>query len=461
MPNDVAGSTGISLRRVLGLWDLLAYGLVFMVPIAPFGVFGQVFSTAGGMVVLAYLLGMVTMWFTAMSYAQMVVAFPMAGSVYNYASRGMSPAVGFVAGWVILLYYVLVPGLLALIAAVAMTSFVSGLPVWAWIVVFIVVNTVVNLRGLRLTAAATRWFLFGELAVLAVFVAAGVWALMHGTGRGWSSAPLFDPTRFSCPVLFAGVSLATLSFLGFDAISMLAEENRGGARQIGTAMAVALGLTGLMFAAQTWVASLLVVAPDTLIGDGDPAGTAFYHTAETVGPWLATLTSVATALAWGIANSLVAQVATSRLLFAMARDRQLPGVLARVSPRRAVPVGAVLSSAAVSLTVGIWAALRDDGIAVMSALVTFGAVCAFLVLHLVVIWHFRVRSRSRDLLRHVLAPLVGAGLLVAVAVNANLAAQRLGLVWIGLGLVVLLGLTLAGHPRQLFGMGPNERGSPG
>jgi amino acid transporter len=73
------------LRRTLGFRDLVVYGLVFMVPIAPFGIFGSVYTASGGMVALAYVIGMVAMLFTAASYAQMVKAFPLAGSVYNYA----------------------------------------------------------------------------------------------------------------------------------------------------------------------------------------------------------------------------------------------------------------------------------------------------------------------------------------------------------------------------------------
>ena len=87
------------LRRELSFTDLLAYGLVFMVPIAPFAIFGQVFNASGGMVALTYAVAMVAMLLTANSYAQMVRAFPMSGSVYNYAGRGIHPAVGFLAGW--------------------------------------------------------------------------------------------------------------------------------------------------------------------------------------------------------------------------------------------------------------------------------------------------------------------------------------------------------------------------
>ena len=134
-----------------------------------------------------------------------------------------------------------------------------------------------------------------------------------------------------------------LSFLGFDGISTLAEENRDAARSLGKSMIAALVLAGTLFIVQTWVAALLVPDPDTLIAEGDAAGTAFYDAAEVAGgAWLATLTAVATAIAWGFANSLVAQAATSRLLFAMARDRQLPAFLAKVDPKHRVPVNATL-----------------------------------------------------------------------------------------------------------------------
>src|SRR5262245_65732524 len=101
-----------------------------MVPIAPFGIFGGVFQASGGMVALAYAIGMVAMMFTALSYAQMARAFPMAGSVYTYAGRGIAPPVGFLAGWVLLLDYVPVPGPLYPLAGIAQNSLISVLPVW-------------------------------------------------------------------------------------------------------------------------------------------------------------------------------------------------------------------------------------------------------------------------------------------------------------------------------------------
>src|SRR3712207_3378028 len=97
------------LNRTLSTTDLIVYGLVFMVPIAPWAIFGVVFNEAKGMVPLVYLIGLVAMIFTALSYAQMSKAFPIAGSVYSYVGRGLHPVLGFFAGWTILLDYLLVP----------------------------------------------------------------------------------------------------------------------------------------------------------------------------------------------------------------------------------------------------------------------------------------------------------------------------------------------------------------
>jgi amino acid transporter len=464
-PPEAADTAGLEqfgyrqeLSRSLSFADLLIYGLIFMVPIAPFGIFGSVYNGSGGMVALAYVVGMVAMMFTALSYAQMVRAFPMAGSVYSYAGRGIAPPVGFLAGWVILLDYVLVPGLLYLVASVAMHSLVPALPVWLWLAAFVVLNTVVNYLGIQMTARVNRFMLIGELIVLAIFIVIGIVALASGKGAGFSMSPLYNADTFSWSVVFGAVSIAVLSFLGFDGISMLAEESRADTRQIGRAMVGALLLAGVLFIVQTWVAALLVPDAAGLLANGDPEGTAFYDAARAAGGgWLAGLTALATAIAWGFANSLVAQAATSRLLYAMARDRQLPSFLARVSPRHQIPVNATFLVAGVSLVLGVFLTTRANGITVMSTLVNFGAMTAFLVLHVSVVVHFVVRQGSRDWWRHLICPILGFVILFYVVINANIAAQRLGFAWLGVGLLILIGTTLAGRRPTLAGV--NEGGA--
>jgi amino acid transporter len=209
---------------------------------------------------------------------------------------------------------------------------------------------------------------------------------------------------------------------------------------------------------QTWIASLLVPNPGELIEKGDAEGTAFYDAAAVAGgEWLSKLTALATAIAWGFANSLVAQAATSRLLYAMARDRQLPSFLARVHPKHGVPVNATFVTAVVSLVLGLYMTQRDDGIALLSTLVNFGALTAFLVLHVSVVWHYLVRGKSKNYWSHLIAPALGFAILFYVVINAQVAAQRTAFVWLGIGLAILIFLLSTGRRADLSAIDDPER----
>lgn len=457
MSNDSVEKFGYKqeLHRALTYRDLLVYGLIFMVPIAPFGIFGGVFQGSGGMIALAYAIGMVGMMITASSYAQMSKAFPMAGSVYTYAGRGIHPNVGFLAGWVILLDYVLVPTLLYIVAAIAMNSFVTAIPVWAWLLFFIVANTFINYSGIELTAKVNKVVLVGELIVLAIFIVIGVIAVASGKGNGFSFDAFYNSDTFSIGLVLGAVSIAVLSFLGFDGISMLAEENKEKATEIGRAMVGALLLAGALFIVQTWIGAMLVPSPDKLIAEGDPAGTAFYAAAEVAGGvWLGKLTALATAIAWGFANALVAQAATSRLLYAMARDKQLPKFLAVVNKKSGSPVNATFVTGAISVALGLYMVTQreDFGLTLITTLVNFGALTAFIVLHISVIVHHKIRGGSSDNWRHLVVPIMGIVLLGFVVIKANVAAQQVGLTWAGLGIVLLLILIVSGRKPKLSGM---------
>src|SRR5258707_3353257 len=168
-----------------------------MVPIAPYSVFGFVYNDARGMVPLAYLVGLVGMFFTALSYAAMSRAFPLAGSVYTYAQRGLHEIAGFFSGWLILLDYILVPSLLYLFSAVALRPVLPGVPAWVWLALFISFNAAVNLVGIQFTARVNRYMLVFELVVLALFVVVGFIALYGGI----CACRLYLPPNYNAEVL--------------------------------------------------------------------------------------------------------------------------------------------------------------------------------------------------------------------------------------------------------------------
>jgi len=424
------------LHRALTTKDLVIYGMIFMVPIAPYSVFGFVYSDAKGMVPLAYLVGLVGMFFTAMSYASMSRAFPLAGSVYTYAQRGLHEVAGFFSGWLILLDYILIPSLLYLLSAVALRPIIPSVPAWIWLVVFISFNAAANLIGIQFTARVNRYLLVMELLVLALFVVLGLLALHAGQGAGsLTLKPVYDPHVFSFATVAGATSIAVLSFLGFDGVSTLAEESRSGKNAVGRATVLSLVLVGALFMLQTWIATDLSAGMHF-----SSAETAFYEITERAGgAWLRLITIIAVVIATAIANAMAAQAAVSRILFAMARDSKLPAILAKVHPRFKTPYVSTMAVAGISLAAGLLFAERIDDLA---RVVNFGALTGFVLLHLSVINHYLIRARSGDWLRHLVFPLIGMVIIVYVLYEMDRAAKMLGLGWIVIGAVYYLVLTL-------------------
>lgn len=418
------------LQRSLSFWDLLVYGLIFMVPIAPMGIYGQVVQTASGMVVLAYFIGLVGMVFTAFSYYRMSEAFPVAGSAYAYVQRGWDPFVGFLAGWMILLDYILVPSLLYLVSASWLTQLVPEIPTWGWVLVFVIINTFINIRGISVTNRANWALLIVELITFVVFCVAAALFVAKGVGGShFSIAPIYNPHGFSLAMVGSATSIAVLSFLGFDGISTLAEETQGGRKTVGTATVLSLIVVAFLFMILTYLAA--VAYPDFKhFPDVDAA---FYFVAQHVGgTWLSLLCLIATVISWGIADALVAQTAVSRLLYSMGRDRMLPKLLSRVHPRFHTPIVSTILVAVLSIIVT--SLLTIDN---LSRLVNFGALTTFMGLNItVVIYHF-FKKRSGRIWIHLIMPIVGFLVLLYVWLNFDRLTFYLGGIWFVVGLIVL------------------------
>ncbi|MFB8177979.1 APC family permease [Streptomyces sp. NPDC055966] len=432
------------LRRSLGFRDLVVYGLLFIAPMAPVGVFGTLDARSHGAVALVYVVATVAMGFTAFSYAQMVRVVPQAGSVFAYARVGLGREAGFVAGWMALLDYVLIPAVAYLFSGIAMNALVPQVSRWVWTVLPVVVTTLLNLWGVRAAARVGFLVLAMEIVVLVVFTVAAVAVLARdGATRGWLS-PLSDDGSqgaFALSAVIGAVSVAVLSYLGFDAIATFAEEVTGGSAKVARALLFCLALAGALFVAQTYLAALLEPTTSARLA-ADPArqGSAFYDAVDaSVGRRLHDMVAASKAIGAAFA-ALAGQAAAGRLLFAMGRDRRLPRALSRTDG--GVPRVALLCSAVITLLAAGWATRRDDGLDRLVSVVDIGALTAFTLLHASVVGYFAVRRRGPEPVgwwRHVLVPVTGAVITVAVIAEASGPAQVVGAVWLVIGLLVLVG----------------------
>ncbi|MFD3697299.1 APC family permease [Streptomyces sp. NPDC058646] len=455
-----------ALRRSLGFRDLVVYGLLFIAPMAPVGVFGTLDALSHGAVALVYLAATVAMAFTAFSYAQMVRVAPQAGSVFTYARKGLGEAPGLIAGWMAMLDYLLIPAVAYLFSGIAMNALVPEVSRWVWTALAVVVTTLLNLWGVRAAARVGFAVLVMEILVLLVFVAAAVTVLVQdGPRRGWLSPLTGDGSLgFSVAAVLGAVSVAVLSYLGFDAIASFAEEVTGGSERVARAVLSCLALAGLLFVAQSYLAALLMpVSAAELAADPAQQGPAFYTAVESsVGAWMHDLVAVSKAVGAAFA-ALAGQAAAGRLLFAMARERRLPRVLARTSA--GTPRPALLVAAAITLVAAVWAARRDDGLGHLVSVVDVGALVAFTLLHASVVGWFVVQRRegAPTWWKHLVVPVLGAAVTLAVIVGASWEAQLVGAVWLAAGLGVLFAQRGRRGPGERSGgaSGEGPAGGPG
>lgn len=282
-----------------------------------------------------------------------------------------------------------------------------------------------------------------------------------GAQRGWLS-PLTGDSGFSTTAVIGAVSVAVLSYLGFDAIASFAEEVTGGSAKVARAVLLCLVMAGALFVAQSYLAALLEpVSSAELAADPAAQGSAFYDAVDaSVGNWLHDLVAASKAVGAAFA-ALAGQAAAGRLVFAMARERRLPSFLARIDVKSGVPRVAVLCAAVVTLVAAVWAARRDDGLDHLVSVVNIGALTAFVLLHASVVGWFVVRRMEGvpSWWRHLVVPVLGAAALVAVIVEATTSAQVVGACWLAVGLVVVAvqGGRRTGGGEESMGRGGGTR----
>ena len=423
------------LNRALKFRHLLAYGMVFMVPIAPMGIYGFVVGPGLGMVPLIYIVGIVAMTFTALSYRWMSQEFPITGSVYSYVQRGLNAHIGFLAGWMIIADYLLIPALLYGFTGVWLNALVPSVPIWVFILIFAAINTFVTARGITVTAE-TNWVLLAiEMVTLVIFLVIGLkFVLVDGGGTGGLSLdPIYQPDKVNLTFVASAASIAVLSFLGFDGISTLAEETHRPERTVGNATVAALIILGLIFVTQTYVAALVHPNYKNL----DPELAFFQIGRDAGGAFLYYLLLVVNVLAVGIANALAAQVAIARVLYSVSRDDMLPAsrFLSRIHPRFRTPFNATLLVGVVTLAVALVLAVDT-----ITKFVNFGALTAFMALNISVFVYFFIKRGRRgsvtDFLKYLLFPLLGFAIIAYVWSGFDRTTFIFGFSWLAAGIII-------------------------
>jgi amino acid transporter len=428
------------LRPVLSLGALVLFGLAFVGPTAPYTFFGVGAAESRGHFALVYVIAMIAVSFTALSYGKMATAFPEAGSAYAYASKAIHPTLGYFAGWVMILDYILMPMLCVIIVGATSHKLIPAVPYSLWVIGTAAVITGINLAGIEMTSRATM--IFNAVLTISVvwFLGAAVWALSHGVGRAalFSIEPFYSPQTFSLRAVMSATPVAVLSFLGFDGISTLAEDAKEPEKNIARATVLVCLIAGTLFILQTYLGQLIWPDFSTFF----PIETAFSDIGRLIGgPALAYLIALLViGQAW--ASGIASQASASRLLFGMARDGKLPRALfAYLHPRRRTPSYSILLMGGIAMIGGLLLNLDKA-----AELVNFGACAGFMFVNLSVIAHYYVRLR-RNLWTSLISPAIGFLICLWIWFSVSTLAMKVGALWTLAGLAYLLFQRQRGVPQ--------------
>ncbi len=447
---DSGDSHAPRLKRVLGLWDLIIYGMIIVQIVAPVPIAGLLEQRSDGHAVLTVMVALLGMLITAISYGRMAVVYPLAGSAYSYVARSINPHLGFLAGWSMFLDYLIIPLISAIIPALAIQRLVPAVPFPVLTFLVLLGMTLVNLGGIRATAKANLLLLLGTSAVVVVFLVLAVRFLLHRQGWGgvFSLEPIYNPATFEGPKVFAGISLAVLTYIGFDGVSTLAEDVVNPRRNVVLATVLVCCLTGLLSAIMLYFFHQVI--PDwRSVADPD---TYYLDVMKVVGgPLLFTVFSVVMCISQ-FGAGFTGQVSAARLMYGMGRDNVLPRrIFGHLSPLRQNPTYNILM-------VGVLAFVGTVAVPFATAcdLLNFGAYLGFMGVNLSVFCSYYLRP-PKDHHRHLVwdagLPLTGALLCLVFWLGLPRPAMLAGGAWLAVGVVYCAVTTRGFRDRpKLFGM---------
>ena len=433
-----------SLRRVLRLKSLIFYGFAYMMPLTIFTSYGIVQQITHGMLALAYVVCTIAMVFTATSYMQMVKVYPMAGSVYSYAQRSINPYVGFLGGWAILMDYLLMPILCYVCAAIYLKTIFPGIPTAVIVIVLILGMSAVSFVGIQMTSIVNNTLVILQcIFVLAFLMFVFDW-IYKGNGEGTfiSVKAFFNSYEFrqegvGIGALFAGASVLAISFLGFDAVTTVAEETIEPEKMIGRAILIICIGAGSLFVFESYMYQL--AWPEGWQVFKDPDSAAFELVERVAGGTVGYIFSAAYVIGC-IGTALAAQTSATRILFGMGRDGMLPKkFFAHVNKKFQTPTYNIILIAILSLPA------MFISLDFIISIINFGALMGFVLVNLSVIGCYFVKKKKRrgvaNKIQYLVVPFVGAVICGCVWMSLDVASKILGFIWITAGIVYLAATT--------------------
>ncbi|MGW0784545.1 amino acid permease [Streptomyces sp. NPDC002913] len=437
---------GHGLRRTMGLFQLVCFGVGAIVGTGIFVGLSDSVAEAGPAVVLSFVLAAITCIFTAFSFAELGGAIPVSGSSYSFAYATLGERIAFLVGWCLLLEY----GVSVSAVAVGWSQYVNELldSLTGWTlpealssgpgdggvinlpaVVVVMMAATLLVRGIRESARATAAMAVLKIGILIAFCAIAFTAFEDGHLSPFASHGMAGVT--------AGASVAFFSYIGFDAITTAGEEVKNPRRNIPIAILICIGLVTLLYCAVA-LGAIGALGADA-VGDKPAALSLVVDqvTGSSVGGGIIAFGAVV-----AIASVVLAVMyGQTRILMSMSRDGLIPRVFERVSPKTRTPVANTWIVAVVFAVPAAFSSLD-----VVVNLTTIGTLATMAVVNVAVI---ALRRRNPELKRSFRVPLYPASPVLGVGFCLYLMYGTGWTTWVQFAVFLAVGaLVYAGYSRS-------------
>jgi amino acid transporter len=349
----------------------------------------------------------------------------------------MHSALGYVVGWGMVMDYLINPLICTAFCAQAAMNILPGLSYYIWIILFAAFFTWANLRGIKTSARMNEGLCAGMVVVVALFlgcVVRAVWGVHHDPG--FFTHPFYEPGSFHPSSIFAGTSVAVLTYIGFDAVSTFSEEVENPRRNIMLATVLVCLITGVLSGLEVYAAQLIWGSKPF---GSDDVVSAFAMVSRQAGGAILFQIVNFTLLIANMGSGMGSQLAAGRLLYGMGRGNALPkSFFGAIEPKRRIPRNNIVAVggfafAGAALLQFFADRLGGGAYEIGAECLNFGAFVAFMGVNAAAfVHHFKHEKRSN--LGGYIVPALGFVICGFIWVHLSNPALVLGAVWMIAGI---------------------------
>ncbi len=351
---------GTGLRRSLGLWHVVLYGLGVTIGAGIYVLIGPAAARAGMSAPIAFVIAAIVMGLTAASFAELGTRLPVAAGEAAYINAGFrSPVLGLIAGLLIIAIATVSAAAISVGSAGYIRIFLD-LPQPLILTLVVVAMAGIAAWGIEESVTFAAIMTLIEIGGLLLIVGMGLWSEPDLAARLPEAMPAATPGALSG--LASATLLAVFAFIGFESIANVAEEIRDPRRTLPSAILLTLVITTLLYMLVIWVA-LVSLGPGELGTSSAPLADVFGRLSGRSPHIMSAIAIVAT-----LNGIIVQMIMSSRILYGLSRQGRLPAAFGRVSARTQTPLLGTAVTAGAVLVLAL--ALPLDRLADLSSRIT-------------------------------------------------------------------------------------------